>query len=290
MPSQHLETLSTLRVACVQLNTQADSAANLAAIQTGVAEAAERGALFVTLPENALLMQPEFTQLKAESSTESQHPGIRALRALAQEHSVWLLAGSVAVQPDTPDPTGRLMNRSLLLSPTGDIAARYDKIHLFDVDLGTQDRSGGHYRESARMLPGTHPTIAKLPWGLLGMSICYDVRFPELYRHLTRQGAAMLTVPAAFTHVTGAAHWHVLLRARAIENSCFVIAPAQCGTHPGARETYGHSLIVSPWGEILAEAGDTPAVIVADLNLSEVAKARQKIPSSTFTAACILQS
>jgi predicted amidohydrolase len=280
MTPPDVDTNTQLRVACVQLNSGDDAAANLLTIRDRVEEAAKRGAQLITLPENALLMQPEFAKLQAASFAEGAHPGIASCRALAKEHGIWLLIGSVAVQPEIPDPQGRLLNRSLLINPEGMVAARYDKIHLFDVDLGSSDSSGGQYRESARMIAGTTPTLADTPWGKIGMSVCYDVRFPHLYRTLAQKGASLLTVPSAFTRVTGQAHWHVLLRARAIETGCFVIAPAQCGKHPGNRETYGHSLIISPWGEILAEAGDTEEVIVADVELAEVATARRRIPSS----------
>jgi predicted amidohydrolase len=182
-----------------------------------------------------------------------------------------LLLGSLAIKAGP----GKVTNRSYLVDAAGEIAARYDKLHLFDVDLADGER----YRESAAVAPGSNAVVAPTPWATLGLSICYDLRFPYLYRALAQAGAQILTVPAAFARTTGQAHWHVLLRARAIETGCYVLAPCQCGTHGGGRPTYGHSLIVDPWGRILADGGDEPGIVTATLDLAEVAKARAMIPA-----------
>jgi predicted amidohydrolase len=202
---------------------------------------------------------------------EEHEPALAAFRGLARETGAWLLVGSLAIRlgPET------LANRSFLLDDAGRIVARYDKIHMFDVDLP----GGESYRESALYRPGARAVVADTPWGRLGMTVCYDLRFPYLYRTLAHAGAVMLTIPAAFTKFTGQAHWHVLLRARAIETGCFVVAPAQCGSFSGGRESYGHSLIVAPWGEVLADGGEAPGFVVAELDLDRVARARRMVPS-----------
>ncbi|HEY0901864.1 MAG TPA: carbon-nitrogen hydrolase family protein, partial [Micavibrio sp.] len=199
-------------------------------------------------------------------------PVITRFSALARELGVWIMAGSISVLL----PEEKILNRSILIDAQGNIVADYDKIHLFDVDLPT----GEVHRESAIVKPGTKATVAMTPWGKLGMAICYDLRFANLFRTLAKAGAAILTVPAAFTVPTGQAHWHTLLRARAIENGAFVLAPAQVGTHEGGRETYGHSLIIDPWGRILGEGdGQNPGIIMAELDLSAVKTAREAIPA-----------
>ena len=189
----------------------------------------------------------------------------------AARSGAWLLIGSLAVRLDADT----VVNRSILLAPDGAIAARYDKIHMFDVDLP----GGESYRESKMFQPGDRAALVETPWGGVGMTICYDLRFAALYRALAQAGAGILTVPSAFTRVTGEAHWHVLLRARAIETGTFVVAPAQCGSHPGGRETYGHTLIVDPWGTVVAEGGDAPGIVHAEIDLGAVAKARARIPA-----------
>ena len=202
---------------------------------------------------------------------------LAGLRDRAAKHGFWLLIGSLALKTDDPD--GRFANRSFLIAPDGAIAARYDKIHMFDVTLSESER----YRESDGFRPGNRAVVADTPLARIGLSICYDLRFPQLYRALAGAGAQILTVPAAFAVATGRAHWEVLLRARAIETGAFVLAPAQCGTHPAttgrARETWGHSLAVAPWGEVLADAGDRPGVALVDLDLDRVAEARGRVPS-----------
>jgi predicted amidohydrolase len=199
------------------------------------------------------------------------------LRDEAARLGVWLLIGSLALKTDDPD--GRFANRSFLIDDSGSVRARYDKIHMFDVDVSPEET----YRESDGFRPGTRAAIAETPWGKLGLTICYDIRFPHLYRRLAQAGADILTVPAAFSHVTGAAHWESLLRARAIETGCFVLAPAQTGTHKAStgksRRTHGHSLAVAPWGEVLADGGTAPGIVMVDLDLSEVAQARKRVPS-----------
>lgn len=261
----------TVNVACVQVNAGPEIGPNLAQAESLIRAAAEQGAELIALPENISRMVMGRDKLFAQRWTEDQHPALPVFRRLAAETRTWLLGGTLAIDIGG----GRLANRSYLFTPEGGIAAFYDKIHMFDVDLG----NGETYRESDNFRPGDRAVVAATPWGGLGMSVCYDVRFPHLYRMLAKAGAKLLAVPAAFTRPTGAAHWHILLRARAIETGCFVLAPAQCGPHDGGRQTYGHSLIVGPWGDILAEAGEAPALITATLDLGAVEEARRKIPA-----------
>ena len=218
--------------------------------------AAGAGAQLVMTPENTTLIEPNRARALAKTPPEEAHPGVPHFAALAKELGIWLLIGSMPVRADDK----RIANRSFLFDPNGAMAARYDKIHMFDVDLP----NGETYRESNGVRPGEQAVVASTPWGGLGLTICYDVRFGYLHRALAHAGAVMLTVPAAFTVPTGQAHWHVLLRARAIETGCYVFAPAQTGEHAEGRLTYGHSLIVSPWGEVLADAGEEPGFIIAE--------------------------
>jgi predicted amidohydrolase len=262
---------TTFKVACVQLNAARDIAPNIDAASRLIREARRAGADFILTPENTSMIEPKRALLLEKVLPESEHPGIPAFSALAAELGVWLLIGSMQIKLDVT----HCANRSFLFDPKGAIAARYDKIHMFDVDLA----AGESYRESATFRPGSEAVIADLPWGRLGLSICYDLRFAYLYRALAQAGASFLTVPAAFTVPTGSAHWHVLLRARAIETGSFVFAPAQCGTHAEGRKTYGHSLIVAPWGEILAEAGDKPTVITAEIDPAKAVEARGMVAS-----------
>ncbi len=255
--------------ACVQMNSGDNVANNVKAAEQGVRDAAARGAQLIALPENALFMQAP-----GKGPAPSCEGAIAKLGALADKLGVWILIGSVQV----PSPEGRAYNRSLLINHKGAIVARYDKTHLFDVKL----KNGETYAESDRIAPGAEAVLAQTPWGKLGLTVCYDVRFAHLHRVLAQAGAGIITVPAAFTYTTGSAHWHILLRARAIETGCFIIAPAQCGMHPGERITYGHSLIISPWGEILAEGSETDVGIsLATLNMNLVAEARAMIPALT---------
>lgn len=263
-----------LRAACVQTTSAAEIAPNIAASSELVRQAHAEGATFIAMPEVVNLCEKRPGGLEKKAHPEASEPALTAYRKLSAELGIWLLAGSLVVKLED-DP--RMANRSFLMDPGGEIVAKYDKVHMFDVDL----EGGESYRESNRFRPGDRAVIAETPWGPLGMTICYDMRFPGLYRTLAQAGARILTVPSSFTQPTGRAHWHTLLRSRAIENGCYVVAPAQCGDHEDGRKTYGHSLIISPWGEILADAGEEPGVIVADLDLSKVDEARSMVPSLT---------
>jgi predicted amidohydrolase len=263
--------MTTFTAACIQLRSTDDVAENIKLTSDLIRDAQRQGAHFIATPENTTLMAPDGGAKLERSFPEDRDPALPAFRALAEELGVWLLIGSLAIKvSDT-----KTANRSFLIDPTGRVMARYDKIHLFDVTVA----SGESYKESNTVAGGNRAVLADLPWGKLGMTICYDLRFPRLYRKLAKAGAFMLSVPSAFTETTGKAHWHVLLRARAIENGAFVIAPAQGGTHANGRQTYGHSLIIAPWGEVLAEAGKDPAAIVADIDPALVDAARGKVPS-----------
>jgi len=261
----------TFRAACVQLRSSDDVAENIRETVTLVREAAARGASFVATPENTTLMAPDGGAKLARSFDEAGDPALPVFAALAKELKIWLLIGSLAIKVSD----NKTANRSFLLAPDGSIRARYSKIHLFDVELA----SGEVYRESNTVAGGGEAVMADTDWGRIGLTVCYDVRFPQLYRKLAQEGAFLFTVPSAFTVPTGVAHWHVLLRARAIENGAFVLAPAQGGLHANGRKTYGHSLIVSPWGEVLAEAGGDPGVIVADIDPELSKQAREKVPN-----------
>jgi len=248
-------------------------APNIAAASGLVRQAAAAGAMLIATPEMTSLLDIRPGMARPKVVAQDDDATLAAFRALAVELGVWLLLGSIAVTLEGDD---RFANRSFLIGPDGKIITQYDKIHMFDVEVG----DGQTYRESRAYRPGTSAVLAETSIGPIGMTICYDLRFPALYRTLAQAGAQILTAPAAFTRVTGEAHWHVLLRARAIETGCFVIAPAQGGKHADGRETFGHSLIISPWGEILAEAdGDEPGVIWGDIDLEQVAMARARIPS-----------
>ena len=242
-----------------------------------IREAASKGAEFVTTPEMTNILEPDRPRLRALARAEAEDGSVAGFAALARDLGIWLNIGSLALKGDG----GRLLNRSLLFSPDGAVAARYDKIHLFDADLPT----GEALRESQGFDGGTSAVLAATPFGALGLTICYDLRFPALYRSLAERGAEFFTVPSAFTVPTGQAHWHVLLRARAIETGSFVLAAAQGGRHDSGRETYGHSLAVSPWGDVLAEGGSEPEVLMVDLDRSLVAAARRRIPSLTHGCA-----
>lgn len=263
----------SLNLALIQTRTPAHPADALEHVRPLILQAAANGAQFVLLPECANLMEAR-KELKARVvTTEAEDVFIQSVRDLAQALRVEILIGSAIVKSEIDD---RAANRSLLIDTRGEITARYDKIHLFDAD--TPD--GRSYRESATMRPGENAMLADTPWGGLGLTICYDVRFPHLYRTLAKKGAKMIAVCAAFTVPTGKAHWEVLLRARAIETGCFVLAPAQGGLHEDGRTTYGHSMVISPWGEIIARLDhDRPAVLEASIDFSEVTRARQALPS-----------
>jgi len=262
---------AAVKFACVQMTAGPEVVPNLEAAAKLIREAAAQGAKFIATPENTSIIEPDRALALAKSFAQAEHPGLPFFSELAKELGVWLLIGSMPIRVE-PE---RLANRSFLIDDQGRVITHYDKIHLFDVDLP----NGEVYRESERIRPGSQAVLAPTPWGGLGMTVCYDLRFPQLYRDLAHAGASVIGIPAAFTVPTGEAHWHVLLRARAIETGTFVLAPAQCGQHAGGRRTYGHSLIVAPWGEILAEAGEEPGIITSVVNFSKVAAARSMIPS-----------
>ncbi len=262
---------NTLRAAIIQVNAGPEIEPNLVQAGALVRGAVADGAQLVCLPENVSLMAQGREKILARVKPEESHPGVPFFRDLARETGAWIMTGTLGCLLED----GRVANRAFVVAPNGDIVARYDKIHMFDVDLA----GGESYRESATYRPGERAVVVPTPWGGLGLSICYDVRFAYLFRALAKAGASLITVPAAFTVPTGRAHWHVLLRARAIETGCFVLAPAQTGLHDGGRGTYGHSLIISPWGEVLADAGEGVGHIIADLDLDKVAEARRMVPS-----------
>jgi len=256
----------------VQMRTGMKVEANVAQAEALIREAAGQGASYVQTPEMTSLLVRDRAQLFGAIAPEESDAALARFRALAAELGIWLHLGSLPIRLSEE----AVANRGFLIRPNGGIAARYDKIHMFDVDLA----NGESWRESRTYTPGEKAVTADLPWGRLGISICYDLRFPALYRELASAGADFLAIPAAFTRQTGEAHWHVLLRARAIETGSFVLAAAQGGCHEDGRETYGHSLIVDPWGEVLAEAdGNEPQVVTAEIDPARVAEARGKIPA-----------
>jgi deaminated glutathione amidase len=260
--------------ACVQFTASRDYEPNIRTLGTLIRRAREGGADLVLTPENSGLIEPDGRLRREKAREEANHPALSALKEIAQETGVWLLLGSLAIDLSR-EGEKRQANRSFLIDPEGAVRARYDKIHMFDVDL----ESGESYRESRAYRPGERAVLAALPWGTLGMSVCYDLRFPQLYRALAQAGADFLSVPSAFTVPTGKAHWHVLLRARAIETGSFVFAPAQWGEHAEGRRTYGHSLIVDPWGEVLADGGEEVGVVSARIDPARIAQARRMVPS-----------
>ncbi|WP_297769309.1 carbon-nitrogen hydrolase family protein [uncultured Roseovarius sp.] len=266
-----------MRAALLQLNSSDDPQANLAVTLDLLDRAIEKGAQFVLTPEVTNCVSGSRTHQQAVLSPEKSDPTLQALIGRAKAAGIWVLIGSLALRTDDPD--GRFANRSFLIGRDGEIVARYDKIHMFDVDVSPEET----YRESDGFRPGDRAVIGETSWGAIGLTICYDIRFPHLYRRLAQAGATMLTVPAAFSHVTGAAHWESLLRARAIETGCFVLAPAQTGTHSVSRgrprKTHGHSMVVAPWGEILVDGGTAPGLVMVDLDPEQVAEARRRVPS-----------
>ena len=262
----------TFRAALIQLNSSTDIAGNIASVEKLTRQAAEAGAHYVQTPEMTNIVQRDRAALQAQISPETSDPAIAAFSALSGELGIVLHIGSLALDAGG----GKIANRAYVFAPDGSELARYDKIHLFDVDLP----GGESWRESALYTPGEAAVIADLPWCRLGVTICYDLRFPQLYRAHAHAGATVLSAPAAFTRQTGEAHWHVLQRARAIENGAFMLSAAQAGRHDDKRQTYGHSIIVSPWGEVLAEAdGETPQVIMADIDPALAEDARARIPA-----------
>lgn len=266
-----------MRAAVVQLNVGEDPQANLPQTLALIRQAVAGGAKFVLTPECTHLMSARREWQQEVITREEDDLTLAALRAEAARAGIWLLIGSIGLRTDDAD--GRFANRSFLIGPDGGIVARYDKIHMFDVNVSETEV----FRESAGYRPGTEAVVAETPFGKVGMSVCYDLRFPHLFRALAQGGAQILAIPAAFNHITGAAHWEVLLRARAIENGAWVLAPAQTGHHPQpdgpGRRTFGHSMIIAPWGEVVADAGTEPGVIFADIPLEAVEKARHRVPS-----------
>ncbi|MBI4366523.1 MAG: carbon-nitrogen hydrolase family protein [Deltaproteobacteria bacterium] len=262
---------ATFKAAMIQMRSGLTPAANLDAAVRMIGEAKSAGADYVLTPEMTNIMEVKRERLFATIVQEEADTSLAAFRELARDLGITIHVGSLAIKHSSE----KAVNRAFLISPAGDIVARYDKIHMFDVDLA----DGESYRESRSYRPGEQAVISDLPWGRLGVTICYDLRFPALYRALAEAGATMLAIPSAFTKQSGEAHWHILVRARAIENGCFVFAAAQGGKHESGRETFGHSLIVDPWGRILAEGGTEPGVTMAEIDLAEVAKARSRIPS-----------
>ena len=265
--------------ACVQFTAARDHEPNIQIVSELVRRARGAGADLVLTPENTGLIEPIGKLRREKARDEANHPVLAALRDVARETGAWLLIGSLAVdiakEPGIAEGDRRLANRSYLIDAGGGIVARYDKIHMFDVDLA----GGESYRESNAFRPGGEIVLALTPWGVLGMTVCYDLRFPQLYRALAHGGADFLAIPSSFTVPTGKAHWHVLLRARAIENGCFVFAPAQWGEHAERRRTYGHSLIVDPWGEVLADAREGVGIVSAPIDPARIAEVRRMVPS-----------
>ncbi len=264
----------SVKAALIQLRSGRDMARNVAEASALIEEAARQGARFVATPEMTNILEPDRDRLRGLVKPEHEDASVAAFAELARARRLWLLAGSFALK----GPGSKLLNRSLLFTPDGAVAARYDKVHLFDVDLP----DGQSLRESAAYAAGHDVPVVPLPFATLGLTICYDVRFPQLYRGLAQRGAEILTVPSAFTRITGEAHWEVLLRARAIETGSFVLAPAQGGRHESGRETYGMSLAVSPWGEIIGQGGDEPQTVMTTIDRSQVLDARRRIPALAF--------
>ena len=262
----------TFTAACVQNCADRDPGPSMAALSDLIRRARDAGGDLIMTPEVCAMLEPRRKLGREKAQLEEANDALETFRALARETGAWLLIGSMAIKRDDEE---RLANRSILLDPNGETQARYDKIHMFDVNVD----EGNSFRESNGYKPGEAATLVETPWGGLGMTVCYDMRFPYLYRDLAKAGADFLAMPSAFTVPTGRAHWHVLLRARAIENGCFVFAPAQTGEHAEGRKSYGHSLIVDPWGEVLADAGEEVGVVTAEIDVSKVAEARGRVPS-----------
>jgi predicted amidohydrolase len=263
---------NTFRVACIQNCAERDMAPSIAALEPLIRGAAKDGAQLIQLPEMATMLEPQNPKVLEKAVLESADPGLKRFRELARETKTWMIVGSLLIKQEGES---RVTNRSYMINPAGEITQRYDKLHMYDVDLA----SGETYRESATVKPGNRAVIASSPWGPIGLSVCYDLRFAYLYRALAQAGADYLSIPAAFTYTTGKAHWHILVRARAIETGSYVFAANQCGTHAEGRRTWGHSLIVSPWGDILADGGDDVGYIIAEADPAKVQEARQMVPA-----------
>ena len=258
--------------ACVQVNSGNNMAENIKAAVGLIENAVGQGADFIAFPENVAFMSKAPDELFSNAYFEVEHPALFAFKEAAKKYKKWLLIGSLAIKLKD---NAKLANRCFLINAEGEVVTFYDKIHLFDSSVV----GGETHKESDRFTYGNKAVCAEMPWGKLGLAICYDVRFPHLFRYLAKNGAGIITVPAAFTQVTGQAHWHVLLRARAIETGCYIIAPAQTGTHPSGRKTFGHSLIINPWGEVIADGGTDVWVTLAEIDMEQVAKIREQMPS-----------
>jgi deaminated glutathione amidase len=262
---------ATFKAALIQMRTGVTPAANLDNAARMIGEAKSAGADYVQTPEMTNIMDVDRDRFFASIQEEDADSSLAGFRELARKHGIFIHVGSLAIKV-APE---KAANRGFVIDPKGAIAARYDKIHMFDVDLA----GGESYRESRNYRPGDIAINTDLPWGVLGVTICYDLRFPALYRALAEAGASILAIPSAFTRQTGEAHWNVLMRARAIENGCFVLAAAQGGKHENGRETFGHSIIVDPWGRVVAEGGTEPGVVMAEIDPALVAQARSRMPS-----------
>ncbi len=262
---------AAFRIACLQMQTGNDLQANLAAVRAMAREAAAGGAQFILTPEYVLMMDGSGRVMRERALAADGAPVLAELQGLAHELQVWLLVGSLTLGTDD----GRIANRSVLISAAGDVVATYDKVHMFDAVLP----DGRAIRESSAYRPGDQAVLADTPWGRLGLTVCYDLRFPGLYRALAQAGAQFIAIPSSFQRQTGKDHWHTLVRARAIENGCFILAPAMCGEHPGNRQTYGHTLVVDPWGNVLADGGESAGIVYAGIDPGEVGRVRAMIPS-----------
>jgi len=268
--------MGVMKVACIQMCSGVEPQANIESLEAMVKEAAGQGAVYVQTPEMTGILQRDPDRLLRQVKPQESDPVFAAAARLAQEFGIWLHLGSTAIALEDTPVTGKVANRGAIFSPKGELRATYDKIHMFDVAVDDANT----WRESNRYQAGNRAVVADLDGALVGMSICYDIRFPQLYRHQAKLGAGILTCPAAFTKPTGEAHWEILLRARAIENGAFVIAAAQGGKHEDSRETYGHSMVIDPWGRIVAKLDhDRPQVLVCDIELGEVATSRKRIPN-----------
>lgn len=264
------------KIACLQANTTNDLAANLATVTAMLREAAANGAHWILTPEYTLMMDGSGRVMRDNALPADGGASLARLCELARELKVWLLIGSLTLRTGDEADT-RIVNRSFLISSEGETVATYDKIHMFDVTLP----DGKVIRESSAYRPGDKAVVVETPLGKVGLTICYDLRFPQLFRTLAQAGVAIITVPSSFQRQTGKAHWHALLQARAIENGCWIIAPAMCGEHAGNRQTFGHSLVVNPWGEVVADGGELPSIVYAEIDVARVAKVRGMIPSLT---------
>lgn len=264
-----------VRIGLIQLNSGNEVSPNIDTIEAYIRQAHAGGATFVSTPETSHLMEMNREAVLSKAQYEDDDEGVKRFASLAKELSLWLHIGSLIIKIGKE----KLANRAFLFSPEGEIAARYDKLHLFDVDLP----NGETYRESRLYQAGSKAVVAETPFGTLGFSICYDLRFPYLFRDLADRGAGILLIPAAFTQKTGEAHWHTLMKARAVETGCFVVAAAQTGIHATGRSTYGHSLVIDPWGEVLADAGTETGVTLVDIDLAKIEQTRVIMPSLKHT-------